>query len=231
MSEDSSFGPLSAGELRAKILISYLEESRSQKTSSASNPPWQAIAGRAGLSISDPRVPGLVMSLVDEGLLAGPARWSSTAEFSPPTHLSAHLKLTGAGFVRAEDAEANQIETESRRVWLDPPARQAVQQIPTSDGYVEINHNEPNFRSLMESIERLEALVQDHRRNNFREKETILKEIAATKAILEGTVVRKSAIAVLVGGLAWWLMDQFASQPIGEAASVVWSTLKLWLGL
>lgn len=106
--------------------------------------------------------------------------------------------------------------------------------IPAADRIVTINHNTPEYRSVIEKLEDLKAAIEsnnEYRSKNLDDHERRLVDIETTLKILENTRVRIGAIKAAAYGTLFYLAEKFSDEPIGALAHAAWEALKTLLGI
>lgn len=103
--------------------------------------------------------------------------------------------------------------------------------IPASDRVVSLNHNSPEFVSMMEALDNLEiALSTSNDYPDAEDKDQRIAETSAIGRLLEATRVRIAAVAIILRPLVTHLVGKFLDTGIGKAANALWDSAMRLLG-
>ena len=106
--------------------------------------------------------------------------------------------------------------------------------IPSSDRFVNINHNSSQFNDVQTSFDLVkEALISDNQIGaDFPDaKDRMLDELGAIRGLLESAVADKGRLAMMGWGIFGYLMTHFADRPVGQLAEAAWNALKNLIGI
>jgi hypothetical protein len=104
--------------------------------------------------------------------------------------------------------------------------------IPASDRVVTLDHNSPDYKSLVTSLEKLETALQTT--NDFPEdsdKEQRIAELSAGRRLLQSLRVHAGAAMAVLGNVLTFCIKSFAGHEIGNLAAPALNLLRNLLGL
>jgi hypothetical protein len=98
--------------------------------------------------------------------------------------------------------------------------------VPASDRIVTIDHNTPDFRELIDALEKVQQslrAINDY--DDPEEKEQVSAEIDAGRKLLEAPQTRIQALMATVGSALLWVAKRFADTVAGKAAEIAMDKL------
>ena len=120
------------------------------------------------------------------------------------------------------------------RAAASPEALSNLSNIPASDRYVRLDHNQPDYTA---AIEALNAVIEAVRASNDyasadpEDREQRLVELSAGRKLLESVRVRVAAASVLIVTTLTYLLSKFADAAIGDLAGRAITLVKGLLSL